>query len=177
MCAANSPRILQPGHPRRSLCGSTSIPDMKYLTILQNSLRRFACLILPVFLITVSVIVLVSQFSELSTKSEILSFTSFVVILSFSALAFNWCRVSAPFFTESMVKTIYQAGADLFLASLLALVASCFAWMKTTLAITSGGVYFLFFVTHWIFLCASILLFLTAILSLVFSINAQRSNA
>jgi hypothetical protein len=95
-------------------------------------IRRVTCVLLPPFLILISFSILAIQFKEISTNSEILSLTSFITLISFSALAFNWCRVSSSLTTEDILKLIYQVGIDLFLASLLALASTFFAWVKMT---------------------------------------------
>ena len=86
-----------------------------------------ACVLLPPFIILISVSILAMQFKEISTKSEILSLTSFITLIFFSGLAFNWCRVSSSLTSEDVLKLVYQVGIDLFLASLLALVSTFFA--------------------------------------------------
>lgn len=134
----------------------------------QKFLRRLAFLLLPPFLILIAVCLLALQFQEIASKNEALSLTSFIVLLSFSALAFNWCRVSPALVPEHTLKVLYTAGVDLFLASLLALVATFFAKVQTVnLPLLPAMANPLFFVLHWIFLLLSLLLFLGAILTIL----------
>jgi quinol-cytochrome oxidoreductase complex cytochrome b subunit len=62
---------------------------------------------------------------------------------------------------------VYQAGIDLFLGSLLALIATFFAWLQ----FNSSGLAPLFqpilFALHWLFLCLSLLLFIIAMFHLL----------
>jgi hypothetical protein len=130
-------------------------------------LRRITCILLPPVLILIALSLLAAQLTELTTKNEILSLSSFIVLLSFSALAFNWCRVSPSFAPEKLLRLVYQAGIDLFLASLLALVATFFAWLKTTSSLVPSSLYPVLFVLHWLFLAISAFIFLLAILSIL----------
>lgn len=134
---------------------------------LRISLRRITCVLLPSVLILIVLSLLAAQLTELTTKNEILSLSSFIVLLSFSALAFNWCRVSPSFASEKLLQLVYQAGIDLFLASLLALVATFFAWLKTTSSLVPSSLYPVLFVLHWLFIAISAFVFLFAILSIL----------
>ena len=134
---------------------------------LRISLRRITCVLLPSVLILIVLSLLAAQLTELTTKNEILSLSSFIVLLSFSALAFNWCRVSPSFASEKLLRLVYQAGIDLFLASLLALVATFFAWLKTTSSLVPSSLYPVLFVLHWLFIAISAFIFLLAILSIL----------
>ncbi len=142
------------------------------LSLLRPILRRTSLLVLPPLLVLISLGLLASQFTELATNNEILSLTSFVVLISFSALAFNWCRVSPTLASEDILRGIYQAGIDLFLASLLALVAAFFAWLQTLPKLYFPKINPVLFSLHWIFFLLSILLFLTAVLSLVQAVQS-----
>jgi len=137
-----------------------------YSNMARSWLRRASYLLLPPILVGLSVLVLVAQFSELGAKGEILPLSSFVVLLSFSALAFNWSRVAPSLASEATLKQIYRIGVDLLLASLLALVATFFAWLGDRAAIPAA-LYLPIFILHWIFLFICVLLFLLAALSLV----------
>ena len=134
-------------------------------------LRRVALIVLPPFLVLVAFSVLATQFTELSTKSEIISLSSFIVLISFSALAFNWCRVSSPLISETVSKVVYQAGIDIFISSLIALIATSFAWLKTNPSFIPSAFYLTLFVLHWLFLAVSILLFMVSILRILDAIS------
>jgi len=130
-------------------------------------LLSLSCTLLRPVICVLAITMLVAQFTEVTSNSEILPLTSFIVLLSFSALAFNWCRVPPAFSSESALLIVYRTGIDLFIASLLALVSTFFAWMLT---IQSGFPRFLtiaIIVLHWIFLFLALLLFVLAVLSLV----------
>jgi hypothetical protein len=140
------------------------------LSPLQKSLRWLSLLLIPYFFMLILVILLGTQFTELGTSNEILSFSSFITLLSLSALAFNWSRVSSSFTSEALLETIYRAGIDLFIASLLALIATFFAWLLTKpglLVPFSKTMQILLFALHWIFLALSLLLFLLALFQLL----------
>ena len=121
---------------------------------------------LPPFFILALVAVLAAQFSELNTANEILSLSSFITLISFSALAFNWSRVSTTFTPEPFLKEVYQTGIDLFLASLLALVATFFAWLQAKTIPLPQVLQPVLFALHWLFLACSLLLFVISILHL-----------
>jgi quinol-cytochrome oxidoreductase complex cytochrome b subunit len=97
----------------------------------------------------------------------LLSLTSFLVLLSFSALAFNWCRVSPSACSESDLVAVYEVGVDLFLSSMLALIATFLAWVQ----LGQGGIPVslnpVFFALHWFFLLGALVLFLIAVFSLL----------
>ena len=138
-----------------------------YILAASLILRRTSFILLPVFLTVVFISLLLTQFTELATRSEILSLSSFVTLLSFSARAFNWCRVSSSIVSESLLNLVYQAGVDLFLASLLALVATFFAWLQINPARIPSSFQTGLFLFHWGFLFLSLLLFLVSMLSLL----------
>ena len=142
-------------------------PMTSLFAILRKLLRRTTFILLPLFLIVTLVAFLSTQLTELTTRSEILSLSSFITLLTFSAIAFNWCRVSPCLVPESLLSMVYQAGIDLFLGSLLALIATFFAWLQ----FNSSGLAPLFqpilFALHWLFLCLSLLLFIIAMFHLL----------
>ena len=103
---------------------------MHHLNPTRVRIRKLTCLLLGPFLCLTAVVILATQFTELASKNEILSLTSFLVLLSFSALAFNWCRVSTSACSESDLVAVYEVGVDLFLSSMLALIATFLAWVQ-----------------------------------------------
>ena len=137
-----------------------------HLPRLRKALRSISLFLIPPFLILILISVLVTQFTELGTAKEILSLSSFITLLSFSALTFNWCRVSPSLTPEALLGSVYQSGIDLFLASLLALVATFFAWVQINPQGLPTGFQPILFFMHWIFLAFSLLLFLLSILQL-----------
>lgn len=149
------------------------------ISTIQHGLRWFACVIVPIGLLLVAVIVLLSQLTELKSRQEVLSLTSFLVILTLSALSFNWSRATHTFTSEATREKIYQAGVDLFLASLLALIAACFAWLQSNppsafglpiFANNQQFVLLLLFWIHWTFLLLALLMTLGAIAQIVLAI-------
>lgn len=140
------------------------------LSPLQKSLRRLSLLLIPYFFMLILAILLGTQFTALGNSNEILSFSSFITLLSLSALAFNWSRVSTSFTSEVLLKTIYRSGIDLFIASLLALIATFFAWLLTKpglLVPFSRTIQVILFALHWVFLTLALLLFLLALFQLL----------
>jgi hypothetical protein len=126
-----------------------------------------SCAVLAVALILISLLLVVTQFSEASSKNEILSLTSFVVILTFSARAFNWCRVPPTFASEEILKKVYRTGIHLFLSSLFALVASFFTWFQTLPELNYGWLSKSCLFLHWVFISLAIVFFLFAMLRLL----------
>jgi hypothetical protein len=140
------------------------------LSLLQKIVRAISLLLIPYFFMLILIILLGTQFTELGTSNEILSFSSFITLLSLSALAFNWSRVSTSFTSEALLQAIYRSGIDLFIASLLALIATFFAWLLTKPGLIipfSRTMQILLFILHWIFLALSLLLFLLALFQLL----------
>ena len=130
-------------------------------------MRRITCFLLPPFLFLTAVVILITQFTELASKNEILSLTSFLVLLSFSALAFNWCRVSSGACSEADLDVVYHVGVDLFLSSMMALISAFFSWLQVGVAGIPPILNPLFFAMHWFFLMLSMILFLIAIFHLL----------
>ncbi len=133
----------------------------------QKLLRRCAVILLPVLLIVIALSILAAQLTELATQKEVLSLSSFIAILSFSGLAFNWCRVSSSLAPEPLLKSVYEVGIDLFLASLLALVATFFAWLQTMPTVLPAALGPVIFGLHLLFLSLALVYFLVSILCLL----------
>jgi hypothetical protein len=123
--------------------------------------------LLPPFLSLTAVVILFAQFTELASKNEILSLTSFLVLLSFSALAFNWCRVTSGACSEADLNVVYHVGVDLFLSSMMALISAFFSWLQVGLEGIPSSLNLLYFTMHWFFLMLSMILFLIAIFHLL----------
>ena len=134
---------------------------------LRLQIRRITCFLLPPFLCMTALVLLITQFTELASKNEILSLTSFLVILSFSALAFNWCRLSTNTCSEADLDAVYEVGVDLFLSSMMALIAAFFAWLQLGMTGIPLSLNPVFFTMHWFFLLFALLLFLIAIIHLL----------
>ncbi len=149
---------------------------MSDLSLFRRIIRGAACALLPTALVLVSATILAVQFRELAQQKEILSLSSFVILLSFSALAFNWCRISPTLATEATLRVVYQGGIDLFLASMLALVSAFFAWLQMQASVASW-IDVAFFLLHWVFLLLSVLLFLAAAFSLIRTARRARSES
>lgn len=142
-----------------------------------NSFSRFqrmlliaACAVLALALVVISLLLVVNQFSEAASKDEMLSLTSFVVILTFSGLTFNWCRVPPNFGSEEILKKVYWAGIQLFLSSLFALVASFFTWFQRSPEMNASWMSKSCLILHWVFISLAIVFFLIAMLRLLATI-------
>jgi hypothetical protein len=133
----------------------------------RGALRRLSCFLLPPFLILTAVVVLLTQFTELASRNEILSLTSFLVILTFSSLAFNWCRVSTDSCPEEDLVAVYDCGVDLFLSSMMALIAAFFSWLQLGGAGLPAFLNPLLFALHWFFLLVALVLFAIAVFHLL----------
>ncbi len=147
---------------------------MKKLSATRRFIRRFSCLTLPPVLALLALAILVIQFIEISSRTEVLSLTSFVVLLSFSALAFNWSRVSADLAPPETLREVYETAVDFFVASLLALASATFAWFQSSPGIPLF-LWKILFALHWLFLLGSIVLLLVALLALI-RVIAKSSN-
>ncbi|MDX2226050.1 MAG: hypothetical protein SFY92_02975 [Verrucomicrobiae bacterium] len=64
---------------------------MSLLPTLRTLVLRISFTVLPPMLMLVVTVLLLAQFAELSNQTEVLPLSSFVILLSLSALGFNWC--------------------------------------------------------------------------------------
>ena len=138
---------------------------------LHQKLRRLVCAIVGVFLIIISLVIILTQFTELSAKNENLSLASFLVILTFSGVAFQWAGVTAGFASPKVLKKVYQTGVDLFLDSILALIAAFFAWLQSTPELMPPWLASTCIVIHWVFLSLAVVFFLISMLCLLAAIK------
>ena len=134
---------------------------------LRLRIRSLSLKILPIFLLLVVIAILALQFTELSAANEIFSLSSFIILISFSALAFNWCRAPTTFTSETQLHRIYQVGIDCFIASLLALVSTFFTWAQISPFFKGTMISQILFGLHWIFLLLALGLFLLSLLELL----------
>lgn len=141
------------------------------LHILHQKLRAVVCTLVAVFLAVIAVVIIVTQFSELASKNETLSLASFLVILSFSGVAFQWAGVTAGFASPKVLTKVYQTGVDLFLDSFLALIAAFFAWLQSSPGIIAPWLTTVCLVIHWIFLSLAVVFFLISTLCLLLAIK------
>lgn len=141
------------------------------LQLLHVNLRKVVSLVVAIFLVVISIVVIATQFTEFATKSENLSLASFLVILSFSGVAFQWAGVTAGFASPKVLKKVYQTGVDLFLDSLLALIAAFFAWLQSTPSMLAPWLATACIVIHWIFLSLAVIFFLISTLCLLIAIK------
>ena len=138
---------------------------------LHQKLRALVCVIVAVFLVIISLVIIFTQFTEASAKNENLSLASFLVILTFSGVAFQWAGVTASFASPKVLKKVYQTGVDLFLDSLLALIAAFFAWLQSTPGMLAPWLGTVCLVIHWLFLSLAVIFFLISTLCLLFAIK------
>lgn len=138
---------------------------------LHVKLRALVSAIVAIFLVVISIVVISTQFTEFSTKSENLSLASFLVILSFSGVAFQWAGVTAGFASPQVLKKVYQTAVDLFLDSLLALIAAFFAWLQSTPGLLPPWLASTCLITHWVFLSLAVIFFLISTLCLLMAIK------
>jgi len=140
---------------------------MTTLDTVKRLILRTSYILLGPALSLLGILLLVAQFLEMTGSKEILPLTSFVVLLSFSALAFNWCRTSSTFSSEATLERVFRAAVELFIASLLALVSVALQFMRTGISWTPAALALPIFIIHWIFLALAFLLFLLSILTLL----------
>ncbi len=138
------------------------------LTTLHKFLQTVSYLLLPPVICLLAAGMVAGQILELGGNQELLPLTSFIVLISLSALAFNWCRVPAAFSSETKLKIIYRAGIDLFMASLLALIAAVFAFLPTIKQFSlTGALRIAALSLHWVFFLLALLLFVAAMLAIL----------
>lgn len=98
-------------------------------------------------LLLVAVMVVISQYQELSTLQEAASLGSFITFLAMANFAISWSRMAADLAMIQERRCAKQAGLDLFLASLLALLSQALIWaapmVKPSLAVLSTTLIFL----------------------------------
>jgi len=143
------------------------MPMRTVMVKLSSAVRWISSCLLPLFLCLTALVVLVTQFTELASRKEILSLTSFVTTLTFSALAFNWSRVSSTFCPEVDLRIVYHCGVDFLLASMMALISAFFSWLGVGEAGIPVFLNPVLFAMHWFFLLLTMLLSLMAFLQLL----------
>jgi len=114
-----------------------------------------------------AIVMIVIQAREGAGGREILPLAAVVTMLSLSGLAFNWCRVPTTLASAALLKRVYKAAVDLFVAAMLALVslASTFALQaQNDLGDLVSGIAL---VVHWLFFLPALLLFVIAMCSLI----------
>jgi hypothetical protein len=142
-----------------------------FLQRLHVRLRAVVSAIVAIFLVVISIAIISTQFTEFSTRNENLSLASFLVILSFSGVAFQWSGVTAGFASPKVLKKVYQTGVDLFLDSILALIAAFFAWLQSTPELMPAWLASTCIVIHWVFLSLAVVFFLISMLCLLAAIK------
>ena len=80
-------------------------------------------------LLIAAVVVVASQYREMSTLQEVASLGSFVTFLALANFAVSWSRMPADLAPLPERRTAKQVGLDLFLSSLLALLSQALLWM------------------------------------------------
>ena len=142
-----------------------------FLQRFHMKLRAVVSAIVAIFLVVISIAIISTQFTEFSTRNENLSLASFLVILSFSGVAFQWSGVTAGFASPKVLKKVYQTGVDLFLDSILALIAAFFAWLQSTPELMPAWLASTCIVIHWVFLSLAVVFFLISMLCLLAAIK------
>jgi len=142
-----------------------------FLQRFHMKLRAVVSAIVAIFLVVISIAIISTQFTEFSTRNENLSLASFLVILSFSGVAFQWAGVTAGFASPKVLKKVYQTGVDLFLDSILALIAAFFAWLQSTPELMPPWLASTCIVIHWVFLSLAVVFFLISMLCLLAAIK------
>ena len=140
---------------------------MTTLDTTKRLILRASYILLGPALSLLAIVLLVAQFLEMTGSREILPLTSFIVLLSFSALAFNWCRTSSTFSSEATLERVFRSAVELFIASLLALVSVALGFMKEGISWIPAALALPIFIIHWIFLALALLLFLLSIFTLL----------
>lgn len=84
-------------------------------------------------LLVAAVVVVVSQYREVSTLQEGASLGSFVTFLALANFAISWSRMQVDLATLAERRCAKQVGLDLFLSSLLALLSQALLWLAPML--------------------------------------------
>lgn len=142
-----------------------------FFPTIHQKLRSLVSVLVGVFMVIIALVIVLTQFTEVSAKNENLSLASFLVILTFSGVAFQWAGVTASFASPKVLKKVYQTGVDLFLDSLLALIAAFFAWLQSTPEALPPWLAMTCIIIHWIFLSLAVIFFLISTLCLLFAIK------
>ncbi len=91
-------------------------------------LRLLVCRLTIWGLVGLGVLLIVSQWTELKTHTESVPLVSTVTFLALSGVAFNWARLDEALVMPHEKRIAKQAGVDLFMASMLALVTQGLLW-------------------------------------------------
>lgn len=140
---------------------------MDYFKNATRTLLSLSRILLWPGMITMAIALLWIQLMELRGNKEILPLSSFVLLLSLSALGFNWCRTTPKYSSDAALETACRSAIKLFVASLLALVSAGLAFIRQSISGMPDTLATSIFVLHWLFLALALALFLAAILSML----------
>ena len=85
-------------------------------------------------MLLVALMTIGSQFWEWSTLQEVSSLVSSVTFLALANFGISWSRVGSDIAPRSELLAAKQAGLDLFLASILALISQALIWAAKPLS-------------------------------------------
>ncbi|MCG6862461.1 MAG: hypothetical protein LJE70_14460 [Chromatiaceae bacterium] len=140
---------------------------MSYFEKSKGAILSFSRAVLMPSMVVMAIALLGIQLTEYSGNKEILPLSSFVLLLSLSALGFNWCRTAPRYSSEAALETACRSAITLFVASLLALVSAGLAFVQQSNTWMPDRLATPIFVLHWLFLALALALFLAAILSML----------
>jgi hypothetical protein len=123
--------------------------------------------VLPALLCMLAFALVLAQFSEFVGNKEIIPLTSFLVLLTMSNTAFNWCRVSENFTSHSVLVSIYYCAVALLVASLSAVVSAAFAFVTVTFSFLPNWLVVIFTVLHILLFIFSLIVSLVAFIALL----------
>jgi hypothetical protein len=141
---------------------------MSYFEKSKRVLVSVSCMVLAPSLVALAIVSLGIQMMEFGGNQEILPLSSFLLLLSLSALGFNWCRTAPKYSSEGALQTACRSAIELFVASLLALVSAGLAFLQQRFSSTPAVLAQPIFILHMLFLGLALVLFLGAILSMLF---------
>ena len=122
------------------------------------ALRLWVKRLCPTAIALVGLLLLALQVQEHVANREALPVSSFLVLLSTATLAIGWARLSEPNTTPQEQLDLKLAGLDLFIASLLSLLAAAFVWIPKTATLFTMPLVHVAFGLHLIVLAIAFLL-------------------
>ena len=121
------------------------------------SLRLWVKRLCPTALALVGLLLIILQVQEHLANREALPVSSFLVLLSIASFAYSWARITAPITSEQERLDMKLAGMDLFLSSLLSLLAAAFVWIPKTATLFAMPLVHAAFILHLIVLAIAFL--------------------
>jgi len=141
---------------------------MSYLEKSKGPLLFVSRFVVAPAIVALTIAVLWLQMTELDGNKEVLPLSSFVLLISLSALGFNWCRTNAKYSSEAALDCACRSAISLFVAGLLALISAGLTFIQQNAGGLPDAMQTAILALHWLFLALALMLSLVAILSMLF---------